>query len=98
MEHTAIDECIRNKRYSEAASLVVKNYKLSPQLTKHITFKLKEKDKELEYLRERAFSRIGRAQEVHQQTLEGLSREGLLVNTPETDKSLSEQLSDDEEP
>ena len=97
MTYSAVDECIRKKRYSEAASLVVKNYKLSPRLTKHIAIKLKEKDSELEHLRERAFSRLDRAQEVHQQTLEDLSREGLLVNTPGTDKSLSEQLSNDEE-
>ena len=97
MAANAIDECIRYKRYLEAASLVVKNYKLRPQLTKHIAIKLKEHHmRKLQYLRETGRSFLDIAQEAHLQTLEELSWEGLLVNTLKTDISLSEQLGDEE--
>ena len=97
MAANAIDECIRNNGYSEAASLVVKNYKLSPQLTKHIAIKLKEHHvRKLQYLRGTGRSFLDIAQESHLQTIEDLSREGLLVDTLKTDRSLYEQLSDEE--
>ncbi len=97
MVSNAIDECIRYKRYSEAASLMVKNYKLSPQLTNHIAIKLKEHHmRKLQYLRETGRSFLDIAQESHLQTIDDLLQEGLLVNTLKAYKSLSEQLSDEE--
>lgn len=93
MIYSAVDECIRNKRYSEAASLVVKNYKLSPQLTSCIAIKLEEHHRrKLGYLRGTGRSFLDIAQEAHLQAIDDLLSEGLI---PKTSKSLSQQLSDD---
>jgi len=94
--YNAVDECIRNERYSEAASLMVKNYKLNPQLASYIAIRLKEHHRgKLQYLRETGRSFLDIAQEAHQQTIDDLSGEGLLTLP---DKSLHELLNDDEEP
>jgi chemotaxis regulatin CheY-phosphate phosphatase CheZ len=68
------------------------------KMAEYIANRLEKNHKKLQSrYREWRMNPLDIAEKAYQQTVFDLQSEGLLVSTPETDKSLSEQLSNNEE-